>query len=111
MTLAKPQQLQQKPDVGNLIFGKTFTDYMLTVEWDKLTGWNRPKIAPLQPLPIHPAAKVLHYAIEVCLQPTLSLFRKYYIKCMLKLDVHPLCFPVIRRDESLSRSGWEDTAV
>jgi len=65
ITLAKPQQLQQKPDVATLQFGKQFTDYMLTVEWDKPTGWSRPKISPLQPLKIHPAAKVLHYAIEV----------------------------------------------
>ncbi|XP_021955005.1 branched-chain-amino-acid aminotransferase, cytosolic [Folsomia candida] len=63
--LAKPDQLQKKPDVGNLIFGKCFTDHMFTAEWEKPTGWGPPKISPLEPLRIHPAAKVLHYAIEL----------------------------------------------
>lgn len=38
---------------------------MFTAEWEKPTGWTAPRISPLEPLRIHPAAKVLHYAIEV----------------------------------------------
>lgn len=65
VTPAKPNQLQTKPGDGNLIFGKYFTDHMFIAEWDKSTGWGSPKIKPLEPLKIHPAAKVLHYAVEV----------------------------------------------
>lgn len=38
---------------------------MLSVEWDSKEGWSRPKIGPLKPLQIHPAAKCLHYSIEI----------------------------------------------
>lgn len=65
ITLTPPFKLRPKPDVGNLIFGRTFSDHMFTVEWDKATGWTTPKIKPMENLQIHPAAKVLHYAIEV----------------------------------------------
>lgn len=38
---------------------------MLEVSWDAKKGWGKPQITPLHSLEIHPAAKVLHYAIEV----------------------------------------------
>ncbi|CAF0721053.1 unnamed protein product [Brachionus calyciflorus] len=58
-----------KPDLpddpSKLVFGGRFTDHMLTIEWDSKDGWGRPKIGPLKNLEIHPAAKCLHYAIEI----------------------------------------------
>lgn len=39
---------------------------MLKVFWHKnLGGWQKPEITPMENLVIHPAAKVLHYAVEV----------------------------------------------
>lgn len=38
---------------------------MLEAEWSVDKGWSRPMISPIHDLAIHPAAKVLHYAIEV----------------------------------------------
>lgn len=52
-------------DPSKLVFGSKFTDHMLTVEWDKQEGWGKPKIGPLKNLQIHPAAKCLHYSIEI----------------------------------------------
>lgn len=64
MRLAAPHQLQPKPDV--LSFGKTFTDHMLKIfHYSRLGGWQKPEIIPFENLVIHPAAKVLHYAVEV----------------------------------------------
>lgn len=64
--LASPAQLQPKPDADDLGFGKHFTDHMLKVFYHKnLGGWQKPEITPLESLVIHPAAKVLHYALEV----------------------------------------------
>lgn len=65
--LAAPQQLQPKPDnAEELGFGKLFTDHMLKIYYHKnLGGWQKPQIRPLENLVIHPAAKVLHYAVEV----------------------------------------------
>lgn len=69
--LAAPAQLNPKPDGDQLTFGKHFTDHMLKVFWHKsLGGWQKPEITPLENLVIHPAAKVLHYAVEVNYQLT-----------------------------------------
>ncbi|CAG0918544.1 unnamed protein product [Notodromas monacha] len=63
---ARPDQLRPKPDPEKLLFGKHFTDHMLSVEYSKeLNGWGRPRITPVAPLQIHPGAKVLHYATEL----------------------------------------------
>lgn len=64
--LASPTQLQPKPDVDALAFGKHFTDHMLKVFYHRsLGGWQKPEITPLENLVLHPAAKVLHYAVEL----------------------------------------------
>jgi len=46
-------------------FGKVFTDHMVTIEWDEEKGWHDAQVGPLAPLPLHPAAAVLHYAQEI----------------------------------------------
>lgn len=60
---------QTKPnlpeDTSKIPFGSLFTNHMFSVEWDSKEGWGRPKIGPLKPLQIHPAAKCLHYSIEI----------------------------------------------
>ncbi|KAK9371403.1 aminotransferase [Lipomyces kononenkoae] len=40
------------------------TDHMLKVTWSSSTGWGVPEIVPYAPLPLDPAATVLHYANE-----------------------------------------------
>lgn len=66
MRLASPERLQPKPDAKSLQFGKHFTDHMLKIEYHvRGGGWQKPIICPLEYLSLHPAAKVLHYAIEV----------------------------------------------
>ncbi|PSR97396.1 aminotransferase [Coniella lustricola] len=52
---------QRRPN-EELIFGQTFTDHMLTIEWNKNTGWTDPKITPYQNLSLDPATSVFHYA-------------------------------------------------
>ncbi|XP_026277825.1 branched-chain-amino-acid aminotransferase, cytosolic [Frankliniella occidentalis] len=64
--LAEPHQLQPKPDAAGLQFGKLFTDHMLKIEYhQRLGGWQKPVITPFENLVLHPAAKVLHYAVEL----------------------------------------------
>ncbi|WPG99678.1 branched-chain-amino-acid aminotransferase, mitochondrial [Acrodontium crateriforme] len=55
-----------KPVLPNeeLIFGRTFTDHMLSLEWTAKDGWLAPKITPYQNLSLDPATCVLHYAFE-----------------------------------------------
>lgn len=52
-------------DPAKLMFGHNFTDHMLSIEWTKASGWQAPKIGKLKNLEIHPAAKCLHYSIEI----------------------------------------------
>ncbi len=51
-----------------LVFGKSFTDHMLSVEWKSNTGWSSPVIRPFENLSLSPASSVLHYATEVSLK-------------------------------------------
>lgn len=44
------------------VFGKVFTDHMARATWREGEGWTQRRIVPLAPLPMHPAAAVLHYA-------------------------------------------------
>ncbi|HEY6963742.1 MAG TPA: branched chain amino acid aminotransferase, partial [Erythrobacter sp.] len=47
-------------------FGTVFTDHMVTIDYDEaLGGWQTPTVGPRQPIPLDPAASVLHYAQEI----------------------------------------------
>lgn len=50
---------------NELVFGKHFTDHMITVEWDAENGWGNPLIKPYGKLELEPSAVVLHYGFEV----------------------------------------------
>ncbi|XP_056400505.1 branched-chain-amino-acid aminotransferase, mitochondrial-like isoform X1 [Hyla sarda] len=56
---------KKKLPVSDLVFGKTFTDHMLTIEWTNEKGWGKPQIKPFQNLSIHPASSALHYSVEL----------------------------------------------
>ncbi|KAJ7786054.1 branched chain amino acid aminotransferase [Mycena metata] len=50
------------PPSNQLVFGHTFTDHMLTIPWDAVSGWGTPEIKPYGPFQMEPSATVLHYA-------------------------------------------------
>lgn len=58
-----------KPETSSLVFGKQFSDHMLTVNWSEESGWEAPQIKPFQNLSLHPASSALHYSIEVRPRP------------------------------------------
>lgn len=64
LTIAHTQT--PKPIVPNneLVFGRTFTDHMLSLEWTAQDGWLPARITPYQNLSLDPATCVLHYAFE-----------------------------------------------
>lgn len=55
---------EKRPNKEDLVFGHTFTDHMLMIEWDSETKWSAPRIVPYQDLKISPAASCLHYGLE-----------------------------------------------
>ncbi|KAG7870064.1 hypothetical protein KL918_000268 [Ogataea parapolymorpha] len=48
-----------------LVFGQSFTDHMLTIEWTAESGWGIPEIKPYGNLSLDPSACVFHYAFEL----------------------------------------------
>jgi branched-chain amino acid aminotransferase len=46
-------------------FGQNYSDYMMSVDWDHIEGWSKPKIHPYGPLRIPTTATALHYGISV----------------------------------------------
>lgn len=57
----KPSALK-KPE--ELVFGRTFTDHMMTIAWNQTDGWQAPHIGPYTNLSLDPATCVFHYAFE-----------------------------------------------
>jgi branched-chain amino acid aminotransferase len=64
LVITKTSTPKAVPDPSTLVFGHTFTDHMLAVEWTKEKGWATPEIRPYGPLQLDPASVVLHYAFE-----------------------------------------------
>jgi branched-chain amino acid aminotransferase len=61
--LLPPEKL--KPlykDPMKLEFGRTFTDYMFTMQYTTADGWKNPQIKPYQPLVLDPATVMFHYS-------------------------------------------------
>jgi branched-chain amino acid aminotransferase len=46
-------------------FGTVFTDHMVDICWSVKGGWHRPRVQPYGPIPMDPAAAVLHYGQEI----------------------------------------------
>ena len=54
-----------KPKDSELGFGQIFTDHMFVANFQEEKGWYDPRVEPYAPLPLDPAAAVLHYAQAV----------------------------------------------
>lgn len=54
-----------RPKDADLGFGQIFTDHMFLADFHEEKGWYDPRIEPYGPLPMDPAAAVLHYAQAV----------------------------------------------
>ncbi len=57
---AKRQSILEKP-----VFGTVFTDHMVDICWSERGGWHRPRVQAYGPIPLDPAASVLHYGQEI----------------------------------------------
>ncbi|MDR2615632.1 MAG: branched chain amino acid aminotransferase, partial [Oscillospiraceae bacterium] len=64
-TVQKTTSPKPKPDPNTLKFGQTFTDHMFMMEYSDENGWHDGRIVPYAPIPLDPAAAVLHYGQEM----------------------------------------------
>jgi len=51
--------------LANPGFGAAFSDHMVSVHYDEGQGWHSAEVLPYGPIPLDPAAAVLHYAQEI----------------------------------------------
>ncbi len=51
--------------LANPGFGRVFTDHMVTIRYADGKGWYEPRVEARAPIPMDPAAAVLHYAQEI----------------------------------------------
>lgn len=63
LEIVRTSDLKQKPkDETKLGFGKLFTDYMFTMQFEEGKGWYDAKIRPFENFSLSPACAVLHYS-------------------------------------------------
>ncbi|KAK4684284.1 branched-chain amino acid aminotransferase, partial [Tremellales sp. Uapishka_1] len=65
LTITETPNPKPRPASSKLIFGRTFTDHMLTIPWSTTTGWGTPEIKPYGPLCLDPSSTVFHYAFTL----------------------------------------------
>ena len=63
--ITRATTLKPKPQDAELGFGQVFTDHMFIADFQEEKGWYDPRVEPYGPLPLDPAAAVLHYAQAV----------------------------------------------
>ena len=67
-TITKTTSPREKLAYEKLVFGRSFSDHMLEIDWDEKNGWQAPVIKPYGDLVLSPASTALHYGIEVRLK-------------------------------------------
>jgi branched-chain amino acid aminotransferase len=60
--VGEPERSAQLANPG---FGRVFTDHMVTIRYAEGKGWYEPRVEARAPIPMDPAAAVLHYAQEI----------------------------------------------
>ena len=60
--IVKATTHKPKPKDSDLGFGTLFTDHMFVADFHAEKGWYDPRVEPYGPIPLDPAAAVLHYA-------------------------------------------------
>lgn len=60
--IVKATTHKPRPKDSDLGFGTLFTDHMFVADFKEGKGWYDPRVEPYGPMPLEPAAAVLHYA-------------------------------------------------
>ncbi|CAR29094.1 hypothetical protein ZYGR_0Z00150 [Zygosaccharomyces rouxii] len=106
------QKSQPKPN-DQLVFGKTFTDHMLSIEWTMEKGWDAPVIKPYGPITLDPASCVFHYAFELfeglkayrTKDGKITMFRPDKNMERMNKSAARICLPTFDSDELIKLIG------
>ena len=101
---------KEKPEASQLGFGKYFTDHMFLMDFDPDKGWHDARIVPFGPLPIHPAATVFHYGVEIFeglkayrrADGGIQLFRPIENARRMRNSAERLCLPQLPEEDFLA---------
>jgi branched-chain amino acid aminotransferase len=94
------------PPWDRLVFGRHIAPHMFMLNW-RDGAWHDPRIVPVAPLPLHPAAKVLHYAQEIFegmkayrnpLDGSLHMFRPDMNIARFNVSAERMCMPAVAPD-------------
>ncbi|CAH03039.1 branched-chain-amino-acid transaminase BAT1 [Kluyveromyces lactis] len=96
-----------------LVFGQTFTDHMLTIEWTAENGWGVPEIKPYGNLSLDPSSCVFHYAFELfeglkayrTPDNKISMFRADKNMERMNKSAARICLPSFNSDELIKLIG------
>src|SRR6266436_7485930 len=99
-----------KPKDSELTFGTVFTDHMFVADFQEEKGWYDPRVEPYAPIPLDPAAAVLHYAQAIFdglkafrgVDGKVRLFRPHRHLERLNNSAKQLCIPALDPELALS---------
>ncbi|TPX52878.1 branched-chain-amino-acid transaminase [Synchytrium endobioticum] len=109
LRITATKQPYRIPANNTLVFGRIFSDHMLTVDWNSSTGWSPPTIQPYGPLVLDPSCMVFHYGVE-CFEGMkaykdakgkIRLFRPDMNMDRLYKSMDRLCLPTFDKREFL----------
>ena len=102
LEIVKTDNLKQKPDDNNLSFGREFTDYMFTMNYEEGKGWFDAQIRPFENFSLSPACTVLHYSQTIFegmkayhTQEGINLFRPWDNFKRMNRTAKRMCMPQI----------------
>lgn len=62
LVIEENKTLREPPPSSSLVFGHSFADHMLSIQWSGASGWAAPRIQPYAPLTLDPSSVIFHYA-------------------------------------------------
>lgn len=110
LRVSRAPSLKPLVPLKDLIFGRTFTDHMLSISWEEGQGWNSPRIHPYEKIALAPSATVFHYGME-CFEGmkaykdregTIRLFRPEMNMDRLNRSAQRLSLPTFDKEELLN---------
>jgi branched-chain amino acid aminotransferase len=108
--ISKTTAPKPKPKDADLGFGQIFTDHMFLADFQEEKGWYDPRVEPYAPIPLDPAAAVLHYAQAIFdglkafrgADGKVRLFRPQKHVERMNGSARRLCIPALDTDLALS---------
>ncbi len=106
LKIVRTDKLKQKPeDENKLSFGRIFTDYMFTMNYEEGKGWFDAQIRPFEDFKLSPACSVLHYSQTMFegmkayhTDNGINLFRPWDNFARMNNTAKRMCMPLIDED-------------